>query len=274
MEAAPQRIYPELSARNMNIRLIARLDVKLQHLIKGVQMEGWRKMGNPGERAKLYYHQGADELLYMDVVASLYERNNLTDIVREVAQEAFVPITVGGGIGDLKSAKQLLDVGADKVAVNTAATKRPAILQEISDTYGSQAMVLSIEAKRLPQGGWEAMTDNGRNHTGLDVVRWAVRGAELGAGEILITSIDRDGTMKGMDTELIEAVTREVDIPVIASGGAAGGTHATEAVRSGATAVAFAKALHSDSIDFGQLRQELKQVGIPVRTPKKVVVGV
>ena len=249
----------------MNIRLIARLDVKLQHLIKGVQMEGWRKMGNPAERAKLYYHQGVDELLYMDVVASLYERNNLADIVREVAQEAFVPITVGGGIGDLKSAKQMLDVGADKVAVNTAATKRPDVLREISDTYGSQAMVLSIEAKRLPQGGWEAMTDNGRNHTGLDAVKWAVEGAKRGAGEILITSIDRDGTMKGMDLELIESVAREVDIPVIASGGAAGTAHVIEVVRSGATAVALARALHTDVTDFGSLRQELQQVGMPVR---------
>lgn len=256
----------------MNIRLIARLDVKLQHLIKGVQMEGWRKMGNPAERAKLYYGQGADELLYMDVVASLYERNNLADIVREVALEAFVPITVGGGIGDLKAAKALLDVGADKVAVNTAATKRPEILQEISDTYGSQAMVLSIEAKHLPQGGWEAMTDNGRNHTGLDVVAWAVEGAKRGAGEILITSIDRDGTMKGMDLALIEAVAREVDIPVIASGGASGSRHVAEAVAAGATAVSLAKALHTDTTDFGALRRDLDDAGIPTRMPREVVV--
>lgn len=256
----------------MNIRLIARLDVKLQHLIKGVQMEGWRKMGNPAERAKLYYGQGADELLYMDVVASLYERNNLADIVREVAREAFVPITVGGGIGNLKAAKALLDVGADKVAVNTAATKRPEILQEISDTYGSQAMVLSIEAKHLPQGGWEAMTDNGRNHTGLDVVAWAVEGAKRGAGEILITSIDRDGTMKGMDLALIEAVAREVDIPVIASGGASGSRHVAEAVAAGATAVSLAKALHTDTTDFGALRRDLDDAGIPTRMPCEVVV--
>lgn len=255
----------------MNIRLIARLDVKLQHLIKGVQMEGWRKMGNPAERAKLYYAQGADELLYMDVVASLYERNNLADIVREVAREAFVPITVGGGIGDLKAAKALLDVGADKVAVNTAATKRPEILQEISDTYGSQAMVLSIEAKHLPQGGWEAMTDNGRNHTGLDVVAWAVEGAKRGAGEILITSIDRDGTMKGMDLALIEAVAREVDIPVIASGGASGSRHVAEAVAAGATAVSLAKALHTDTTDFGALRRDLDDAGVPTRMPREVV---
>lgn len=256
----------------MNIRLIARLDVKLQHLIKGVQMEGWRKMGNPAERAKLYYHQGADELLYMDVVASLYERNNLRDIVREVAQEAFIPITVGGGIFDLKSAKEMLDVGADKVAVNTAATKRPDVLREISDTYGSQAMVLSIEAKRLPGGGWEAMTDNGRNHTRLDVVKWAVRGAELGAGEILITSIDRDGTMKGMDTELIVAVTREVNIPVIASGGATNASDIAQAVKSGATAVAVAKAIHSDKTDFIRMKAQLDEIGMPVRAVKSPMV--
>lgn len=256
----------------MNIRLIARLDVKLQHLIKGVQMEGWRKMGNPGERAKLYYQQGADELLYMDVVASLYERNNLSDIVREVAQEAFVPITVGGGIGDLKSVKQLLDVGADKVAINTAATKRPDILREISDTYGSQATVLSIEAKRLPQGGWEAMTENGRNHTERDVIAWAVEGARLGAGEIFITSIDRDGTMKGMDLDLIAAVTREVDIPVIASGGAAGSAHVAQAVGAGATAVSLAKALHTDAVTFGALREDLAKASIPVRAHKSEMV--
>lgn len=250
----------------MNIRLIARLDIKLQHLIKGVQMEGWRKMGNPAERAKLYYAQGADELLYMDVVASLYERNNLSDIVREVAQEAFVPITVGGGIGDLKSAKQLLDVGADKVAVNTAATKTPEIIREISDTYGSQAMVVSIEAKSQPQGGWEAMTDNGRNHTGRDVVRWAVEAAELGAGEILITSIDRDGTMKGMDVNLIRAVASEVDIPVIASGGVASSAHVSQAVEAGATAVSLAKALHTDHLSLAGLRDELSQTGMPVRS--------
>lgn len=231
-------------------------------------MEGWRKMGSPAERAKLYYQQGADELLYMDVVASLYERNNLSAIVREVAQQAFVPITVGGGVADLKSVKQLLDVGADKVAINTAATKNPDILREISDTYGSQATVLSIETKQLPQGGWEAMTDNGRNRTGRDVVAWAVEGARLGAGEILITSVDRDGTMRGMDLDLIAAVACEVDIPVIASGGAAGSKHVAEAVNSGATAVSIAKALHTDAITFSELREDLAELSIPVRAHK------
>lgn len=249
----------------MNIRLIARLDVKLSHLIKGVQMEGWRKMGNPAERAKLYYAQGADELLYMDVVASLYERNNLKDIVREVASESFVPITVGGGIRTLESVKDLLDVGADKVAINTAATQNPHLLREVSDTYGSQATVLSIEAKSLPQGGWEAMTDNGRNNTGLDVVEWAVKGESLGAGEILLSSIDQDGTSKGMDLALIEAVSSEVDIPVIAAGGVANADHVVDAVHRGASAIGIAKALHTDELTFPTIRNELKTADINVR---------
>lgn len=251
---------------DMAIRIIARLDVKQQHLIKGVQMEGWRKYGNPGERASLYYQHGADELLYMDVVASLYNRNNLTGIVEDAAKEAFVPMTVGGGIRDVESVKKLLDVGADKVGINTAATARPDIIHEISDTYGSQATVLSIEAKSLPNGGWEAMTDNGRNHTGLDPVRWAAEGAARGAGEILLTSIDRDGSTKGMDIDLVRAVCAEVDIPVIVSGGICTAAHVKEAVEAGASAVAMAKALHSDAVNLLELRAQLKRDGLHVRS--------
>jgi cyclase len=249
----------------MKLRLIARLDVKLQHLIKGVQMEGWRKFGNPAERAKHYYHEGADELIYMDVVASLYERNNLAGIVREVAQEAFVPITVGGGINNLDAVRELLAVGADKVAINTAATKRPEIISEISDRYGAQATVLSIEAKRRPEGGWEALTDNGRNRTGLDVVEWAARGAALGAGEILVTSVDRDGTMKGLDIALVRAVAEAVDIPIIASGGAHSAASIAEGAAAGATGIAIAKALHTDAARLANLRAELIAEGVDVR---------
>lgn len=249
----------------MSVRLIARLDIKITDLIKGVQMEGWRKVGDPGERARKYYADGADELLYMDVVASLYERNNLTDIVRDVARQAFIPITVGGGINTLASAKALLDVGADKVAVNTAATKRPELLNEISDTYGSQALVLSVEAKRLPAGGWTAMTDNGRNHTGRDVIAWVEEAARRGIGEILVTSIDKDGVSKGMDLELIAAVSAAVDVPVIASGGVATVTHVEEAITKGASAVALAKALHTDQLNLRELRGTLAQRGLPLR---------
>jgi cyclase len=252
----------------MNLRLIARLDVKLQHLIKGVQMEGWRKLGNPAERAKQYYHAGADELIYMDVVASLYARNNLAGIVREVAQEAFVPITVGGGINTLDAVRDLLAVGADKVAINTAATKRPEIISEISDRYGSQATVLSIEAKQRPGGGWEALTDNGRNRTGLDVVEWAAKGAALGAGEILVTSVDRDGTMKGLDLALVQAVADAVNIPVIASGGAGTAPDVAAGWVAGATGIAIAKALHTDALSLADLRGDLPAFRVSVRHHK------
>ncbi len=253
----------------MSVRLISRLDVKMSHLIKGVQMEGWRKMGDPAARARKYYADGADELLYMDVVASLYERNNLADILREVASDTFVPITVGGGINSLASAKTLLDVGADKVAVNTAATKRPELLNEISDTYGSQAMVLSVEAKRLSGGGWTAMTDNGRNHTGRDAIEWITEAAERGVGEILITSIDRDGVGKGMDLNLISAATQAVSVPVIASGGVANLDQVQAAIANGVSGVAIAKAIHNDTLNLIDLRKGLVDAGVPTRPYSK-----
>lgn len=254
----------------MNTRLIARLDVKMEHLIKGVRMEGWRKMGDPRERARLYYEQGIDELIYMDVVASLYERNNLSDIVRDVASEVFIPITVGGGVRSLETVKDLLAVGADKVAINTAATQDPTLLRRISDTYGAQATVLSIEAQRQPNGGWEAMTDNGRNHTGRDVVAWAVEGAAHGAGEILITSIDQDGTGLGMDMKLLTQVGAAVDIPVIACGGVGNVGHVTDAIKSTTvSAVAMAKVLHKDMFSLDELRKSCRENGISVRDVEK-----
>lgn len=251
----------------MNRRLIARLDVKMEHLIKGVHLEGWRKMGDPRKRARAYYSQGADELLYMDVVASLYGRNNLSGIVRQVASEVFVPITVGGGIRSLDAVRELLSVGADKVAVNTAATIDPTILSVISDTYGSQATVLSIEAKRQPNGGWEAMTDNGRNHSGRDAIAWAVEGQKHGAGEILITSIDQDGTGRGMDAALIASVAREVDIPVIASGGVGAASDVVKVLSNpDVSAVAIAGALHRDKLTLADVRAACRSAGIAIRS--------
>ena len=250
----------------MNMRVIARMDVKMEFLIKGVQLEGWRKVGDPIERAIEYYQQGADEIIYMDVVASLYERNNLTEIVRNVAEHIFIPITVGGGIGALEAVHDLLAVGADKVAINTAATKRPELLRDVSDRYGSQATVLSIEAKQIGANKWEAMTDNGRNHTYRDVVEWAREGEQNGAGEILLTSIDKDGTGRGYDLALIEAVVEAVSIPVIASGGCGNTEHVREAFTAGnASAVAVAKAIHDDSLTFRTIRQSLSENQIPVR---------
>ena len=250
----------------MSIRLISRLDVKMSHLIKGVQMEGWRKLGDPSDRAQKYYEEGVDEILYIDVVASLYQRNNLHGIVKSVASRTFVPITVGGGIADLGAAKALMSVGADKLAINTAATKRPSFLTELSNTYGSQAVVLNLEAKKLQGGGgWTVMTDNGRNHTGRDAIAWAVEASSLGAGEILVTSIDSDGSKKGMDLELISALSSEVDIPVIASGGCASSEHACAAIEEGADAIAIGAALHSGDLGLIPLRDDLRGLGYPLR---------
>lgn len=249
----------------MSIRLISRLDVKMSHLIKGVQMEGWRKLGDPADRAEKYYEEGIDEILYIDVVASLYQRNNLHDIVKDVASRTFVPITVGGGITDLAAAKALMAVGADKLAINTAATKRPSFLSALSDTYGSQAVVLNLEAKKLPGGGWTVMTDNGRNHTGRDAIAWAVEAFSLGVGEVLVTSIDRDGSKKGMDLDLILAISSEVDIPVIASGGCASSEHARVAIDHGADAIALGAALHNDYLELFSLRNDLREMGYPLR---------
>lgn len=258
----------------MNRRLIARLDVKMEHLIKGIHLEGWRKVGDPKTRAKLYYEQGADELLYMDVVASLYGRNNLSGIVREVASEVFIPITVGGGIRSLEAVKEMLSVGADKVAINTAATQDPDILRAISDTYGSQATVLSIEAKKLPNGDWEAMTDNGRNHCGRDAVAWAVEGQKLGAGELLVTSIDQDGTGRGMDVALIAAIAREVDIPVIASGGVGSPRHVVDVLRNpDVSAVSIARDLHSGKYTLADFRDACHETGIATRRVAKELVA-
>lgn len=249
----------------MSIRLISRLDVKMSHLIKGVQMEGWRKLGNPADRAEKYYEEGVDEILYIDVVASLYQRNNLHDIVKDVASRTFVPITVGGGISNLAAAKSLMAVGADKFAVNTAATKKPSFLAELCETYGSQAVVLNLEAKKLPNGRWTVMTDNGRNLTGLDAVSWAVKASSLGVGEILVTSIDRDGMMNGMDLELISAISQEVDIPVIASGGCASPEHARAAIDVGSDAIAVGAALHTDRLSLIDMRSHLRAMGYPLR---------
>lgn len=189
-----------------NIRLIPRLDIKGPNLIKGIQLEGLRVIGDPQQFAQRYYEQGADELLYVDVVASLYGRNSLEDIVRRAARDIFVPLTVTGGIRSAQDVRQMLRSGADKIGINTAAIKRPELIREISRKFGSQCMVLSIEAKSVGPRRWEAYTDNGRERTGLDVLQWAQRGVELGAGEILLTSVDREGTREGFDIELVAAV--------------------------------------------------------------------
>ena len=190
-----------------NLRLIARLDIKGNNLIKGIQLEGLRKIGDPSQYAKKYYEDGADELIYMDTVASLYGRNQLYELLSNTVKNIFIPITVGGGIRSLNDAKDLLRCGADKVAVNTAAINNPDLISEIANHCGSSCMVLSIEAKSNGRDKWEAYTNNGREHSGIDVKDWVKVGTKMGAGEILLTSVDREGTRKGFDIKLIKQIT-------------------------------------------------------------------
>ena len=248
------------------IRLIPRLDIKAPNLIKGIHLEGLRVIGDPREYANRYYKQGADELIYMDIVASLYGRNNLHDIVRRTAQDVFIPITVGGGLRSVDDVRDILRSGADKVAINTAVTKRPKLISEVAHKFGSQCMVLSVEAKARSDGHWEVYTDNGREHTGLDVLEWVMRGVELGAGEIMLTSVDREGTRTGFDCELVQAVADSVPVPVIASGGMGIIDHMIQVIREGhSDAVAMADILHYNRSSISEIRSAALAEGMNVR---------
>jgi cyclase len=249
-----------------NLRLIARLDVKGANLIKGVHLEGLRVIGSPNDFARKYYRQGADEIIYMDVVASLYGRNHLVEIIKEAAKDIFIPVTVGGGIRSVENAREVLRSGADKVAVNTAAIKNPLIISDIARTFGSQCMVSSIEAKRISNDAWEVFYDNGRERTGLDVVEWSKACVARGAGEILLTSVDREGTRKGFDVELVQAVSSVVSVPIIASGGMGSFQDLLKvASEGGADAVAMADIVHYGRSDFAKIRAEAIDSGLGVR---------
>ena len=252
--------------KHKKIRLIARLDIKGPNLIKGIHLEGLRVLGDPQEYASKYYLQGADELIYIDIVASLYGRSKLPEIVSRTVEHIFVPLTVGGGIRNIDDVKELLRAGADKVAINTAAVQRPELISEVSRRFGSQCMVLSIEAKKQSDDMWEVYTDSGREKTGMDVVEWVKEGVAKGAGEILLTSIDCEGTRKGFDIELIQKVTQAVNIPVIASGGMGCVEHLRDAVQQGgADAIAMADILHYERSTIPLIREDANQAGIDVR---------
>jgi cyclase len=249
------------------IRLIARLDIKAPNLIKGINLEGVRVVGDPHAFAARYYAEGIDEIIYMDAVASLYGRNSLAGLISATAEQVFVPMTVGGGLRSLADVDEVMRAGADKIAINTAAIKRPEILREIARRYGAQAVVLSVEAKRRPDGkSWEAYVDNGREKTGIDAVDWSKRAVDLGVGEILLTSVDHEGMAKGFDIPLTRAVTEAVGVPVIASGGMGRPEDALAAiVEGGADAVAMARVLHYKICPLGELRRFLIDRGIEVR---------
>lgn len=247
------------------VRIIPRLDIKGPNVVKGVHLEGLRVVGKPGELTRRYYRDGADEIVFMDIVASLYGRNNILSVVEETARDVFVPLTVGGGLRTLDDIRAALRSGADKVAINTAAIKRPEFLTEAARTFGSQCIVASVEAKRR-DGGWEALTDNGRELTGVDVLDWVVEAERLGAGEIMVTSVDQEGTRKGFDVALLGEVRRRVRLPVIACGGAGEAEHVAALIDEGcADAICCASIFHYDTCPLPQLKQILAYGGREVR---------
>lgn len=230
-----------------NIRIIPRLDIKGPNLVKGIHLEGLRVLGKPEDFARYYYENGADELVYMDVVASLYNRNSLHEIITRTAKEIFIPLTVGGGLRTIEDIKNVLRTGADKVSLNTAAIKNPQIIKEAAQKFGSSTILISIEAIKQSDGKYLCYTDNGREYTGVEVLQWAKQVEELGAGEIMLTSVDKEGTGFGYDIELTKMIADAVSIPVIACGGAGSVEHIHQViVDANADAVAVASVLHYD----------------------------
>lgn len=235
------------------VRIIPRLDIKGPNLVKGIHLEGLRVLGAPKEFARFYYERGADELIYQDVVASLYERNSLHNIISETAAEIFIPLTVGGGLRTIQDIRDVLRAGADKVSLNTAAIKRPEIITEAALKFGSSTIVVAIEAIKQPDGRYLAYTDNAREYTGVEVLEWARKLEELGAGELVVTSVDNEGTGTGYDLELTKAITSEVKVPVIAHGGPGKLQDFKNVLEDGgATAVSVASMLHYHYIEQRQ----------------------
>ncbi|GAA1083673.1 MULTISPECIES: imidazole glycerol phosphate synthase subunit HisF [Kitasatospora] len=255
---------------SLAVRVIPCLDVDAGRVVKGVNFQNLRDAGDPVELAKAYDAQGADELTFLDITASSGDRETTYDVVRRTAEQVFIPLTVGGGVRTADDVDKLLRAGADKVGVNTAAIARPELIREIAERFGRQVLVLSVDARRAPEGtvtpsGFEVTTHGGRRGTGLDAVEWAVRAAELGAGEILLNSMDADGTKDGYDLEMIRAVRKNVAVPVIASGGAGKLADFAPAVDAGADAVLAASVFHFGDLTIGQVKDALRESGHPVR---------
>jgi len=252
------------------VRVIPCLDVDVGRVVKGVNFVDLRDAGDPVELARRYDAEGADELTFLDVTASSDSRATTYEMVSRTAEQVFIPLTVGGGVRTVEDVDRLLRAGADKVGVNTAAIARPQLIAEVADRFGAQVLVLSLDARRCPEGvrtdsGYEVTTHGGRRGTGIDVIDWAARASELGAGEILLNSMDADGTRSGFDTEMIAAVRREVSVPLIASGGAGELAHFAPAVAAGADAVLAASVFHFGQLRIGEVKQAMAAAGITVR---------
>ena len=259
------------SRTDLAVRVIACLDVDAGRVVKGVNFENLRDAGDPVELAGVYDAQGADELTFLDVTASSSGRATMLDVVRRTAEQVFIPLTVGGGVRSVADVDALLRAGADKVSVNTAAIARPELLAELSRQFGSQCIVLSVDARTVPAGstptssGWEVTTHGGRQGTGIDAVEWARRGAELGVGEILLNSMDADGTKSGFDLPMLRAVRAAVTVPVIASGGAGAVGDFAPAVHAGADAVLAASVFHFGELTIGEVKAAMAAAGVTVR---------
>jgi cyclase len=251
------------------VRVIPCLDVDAGRVVKGVHFRGLRDAGDPVELARRYGEQGADELVFLDVTASSGSRETTYDVVRRTAEEVFIPLTVGGGVRSVDDVDRLLRAGADKVSVNTAAIADPRLISQISEIFGNQVLVLSVDARRAAgdrlTSGFEVTTHGGRTATGIDAVEWAVQGEQLGIGEILLNSMDADGTTRGFDLEMITAVRRAVSVPVIASGGAGAVDDFAPAVGAGADAVLAASVFHFGTLSIGDVKAGLRDAGYPVR---------
>ena len=248
------------------IRIIPRLDIKGENVVKGVRLEGLRVVGKPDDFARRYYAEGADEILFVDIVASLYGRNNILGVVERAAREIFVPLTVGGGLRTLDDIAGALRAGADKVSINTAGLRRPAFLAEAAERFVSQCIVLNLEAKRRGPGQWEPLTDNGRETTGRDALAWVEEALALGVGEILVTSVDQEGTRKGFDLDLVGEVRKRAKVPVIASGGAGAAEHVADCFRAAdADAAACAAIFHYGVVPLPALKSALAMAGVVVR---------
>jgi len=248
------------------LRLVARLDIKGSNLIKGVNLEGLKIIGEPNDYALRYYQNGVDELIFMDVVASLYSRNQLGEIIKKATENIFIPITVGGGIRSVGDANQVLRYGADKIAINSAAIKNPKLINDLANKFGSQSVVLSVEAKKIREDFWEAYSNNGREKTGLNVIDWIKIGVERGAGEILLTSIDQEGTRKGFDISLAAAAVKVTQVPIILSGGMGSVNHLNDVVKkTGIEALAIADVLHTNKINIKDIRKAAINYGLNVR---------
>jgi imidazole glycerol-phosphate synthase subunit HisF len=252
------------------VRVIPCLDVDAGRVVKGVNFTDLRDAGDPVELAARYGDEGADELTFLDITASSVGRETMLDVVSRTAEQVFIPLTVGGGVRTVADVDRLLRAGADKVGVNTAAVSRPELIAEIADRFGAQVLVLSVDARRCPPGvstqsGFEVTTHGGRTGTGLDAVEWAARAAGLGAGEILLNAMDADGTEGGFDLPLLRLVRERVTVPLVASGGAGRAEHFVDAVRAGADAVLAASVFHFGTLTIGQVKDDLRTAGHPVR---------